>query len=152
VKYTITAALIAMHLLSACSQIRPGDLNAPTPLPVGRCLTSRDCPAREYCEHPDRYFPCGTCLNDPSLNECDGERACPTGQICVSVAPPCYCGYNICIEPCTTAGCPPGQRCRNDRTCEPLACNADAECEGAYCINGMCSQALGYCDSLEPRP
>ena len=141
-------------LLTACSTSPALDPNlpTPTPLPKGLCLNVRDCQKGESCQHPDTYYPCGICMNDPSLNECGGDQPCHNGQKCVSISPPCYCGYNVCIEPCDVAGCPTGEVCTDNGTCQAISCNSSDDCGGAYCINGKCSPEPGYCDSNEPRP
>jgi hypothetical protein len=152
VKRTIVFAAMTLLLISACSESASTGLNSPTAIPAGRCLSSRDCPADEYCQHPDARYPCGTCLEDPDLNECGDLNPCPKGQRCVTIRPPCYCGYNVCIEPCDVVGCPSGQYCSDDGTCQALDCGTEDDCGGAYCIGGRCSQSLGYCEPIEPRP
>ena len=117
------------------------------------CRSNLDCfIGGQVCRGPNA-FACGTCYDDSNLSECDSNNSCPTGQICKKIRSGCSCyGYGKCVESCATAGCSPGQRCREDGACEPLRCNTDSECGGAYCVNGQCSQSLGYCDSAEPRP
>lgn len=140
-------AAIALSAVSACT-----GLGSTTPLPAGRCLSERDCPTEEYCQHPDMHYPCGTCMEDPSLNECGEDTPCPEGQRCVRIRPPCYCGYNVCIEPCEVGGCSAGRYCSDDGTCQAIDCTTEEDCGGAYCIGGRCAESLGYCESSEPRP
>ena len=147
----LTVLLLALSM-QGCSGIEIRDPAPVATVPAGRCLSNRDCPAWDVCEHPDRHYPCGTCMEDPSLDECGSENACPEGKLCVQVSPPCYCGYNVCVESCETSGCPAGQYCSEDGICQALACKTGDDCGGAYCIAGFCSQELGYCEGNEPRP
>ena len=151
-KRAIVFAALALLLTSTCTGLRSTDPDLLTPLPAGRCLSIQDCPTEEYCQHPDTYYPCGTCLEDPALNECGEETPCPESQTCVRIRPPCYCGYNVCIEPCESVGCSAGQYCNDDGTCQALECTTEDDCGDTHCIGGRCAQSLGYCEPTEPRP
>ena len=146
------AFVIATLALSACAEATPIIPTALTPLPIGRCLNTKDCSRDEFCQHPDLYYPCGICQEDPTLNECGTDQPCPNNQTCVKIAPPCYCGYFVCVESCDLTGCPAGEACQNDGTCQPLACKTENDCAGLPCIEGLCSQEPGYCSSREPSP
>lgn len=150
-KHTVAFVILTSLLISACSTSTSDSHTPSATLPAGRCLRDRDCQSGESCEHPDNHYPCGACIEDPSLDECNIDNPCSEGQMCVRISPPCYCGYNICVESCDLSGCPAGQVCSDNGTCQALDCKKHADCNGTYCIEDKCSQEPGYCSDHEPR-
>ena len=124
--------------LSACSECQ-GDSDCPIVRPhcvkdVGvpnvctQCISSSDC-TEGVCEGMSH-----TCL-----------AVCQTDSNCSDSST--YCSTRKRCEPkacATSAECPAGSMCQASG-CRHIACTQDAECNGGYCVNQVCSAELGGC-------
>ena len=156
----------------------PGDAQAESTLPGGRCHSNADCVSgQQYCAAPGGPAACGICRHP--VMTCASDVACrAAGQVCEPFTGPCTCqqesgctakcgtaaGDRHCgtLQACNDAGhcvdkvcategdCPANFTCGGGTAphCARTTCTSDDGCPDGRCVNGTCRDDLGTCEDM----
>jgi hypothetical protein len=123
----------------------------------GACMPPQNpCNVDADCQMQDPSTVCGP---DPGQCSCGGSTCIPACQADGDCAPEQACGSDghCGPRPCTSsAGCPSDFACVNggppgaQATCQRIACAADTDCGGGFCVSGYCYDSLGFCQQPVP--
>lgn len=159
-----TASVCDMGLCTQCATSSDCPASAPacgtirgTPPQLLRvcveCLADSDCPsAKPHCGGTGGISKCGVCASDQdcATGICS-DGACMPGCTAQS---PCPSPLTACAatERCealtceTDAACPANATCQQGH-CLRRSCTKDGDCDSGGCVNGVCYETLGTCNT-----
>jgi hypothetical protein len=124
--------------VSACSECE-GDLDCPSARP--HCI--KDVGVPNVCRQCTSSSECAEGLCGATSHTC--YDACQADSNCSDPSTYCTAGKRCDPRACaTSADCFVGSTCQSGG-CLHVACTQDAECNGGYCVNQICSAELGGC-------
>jgi hypothetical protein len=114
-----------------------------------------ECAADDACADGQRC----SAIDDPCSRDTVGSQCRPA----CTESTACGAGFRCDNGACVAIACNAGYACPTHQVCDPariaaataaydrhhgcfdVACNADAECAGLYCVNGICQTGAGTC-------
>ncbi len=138
------------------------------------CTVENQCDDNTFgmCWAPGQSLPCGACFMPEPWMGCDSDSDCGAGTVCDWDDSSCLCEpAMMCVSACTAdSQCEEGESCTaghctatacaansdcpvnfdcNAGVCKRQSCSSSSDCY-AWCVNGQCWEAPGYCSPPPP--